>query len=139
MDSTGRTLGPAQESGVARETCYYDGGCGVCRRTSRWLRRLDWLRRLEFVDMTQVGPTELPVPADVALGGMPMRTSDGRVLVGFPAVRRALMLTPLGLIPGVLLHVPGVSWVGGRMYARIASRRRREESCGVSVQCADGD
>ncbi|HRQ74146.1 MAG TPA: DCC1-like thiol-disulfide oxidoreductase family protein [Phycisphaerales bacterium] len=118
---------------MPRDTCYYDGRCGLCRRTSRRLRLLDWLGRLDFVDMTLIDPADLPVPPDAAFDGMPMRTSDGRVLVGFHAVRRALTRTPLGLVPGAMLHLPGVSWVGGRVYARVASRRRRDGSCSAPM------
>ncbi|MCL4741267.1 MAG: DUF393 domain-containing protein [Phycisphaerales bacterium] len=124
---------------MPRDTCYYDGRCGLCRRTSRWLRRLDWLDRLDFVDLTLADPDELPVPPEAALRGMPMRTRDGRVLIGFPAVRRALTRTPLGLIPGACLYVPGVSWAGRRVYASVAARRSRDAACPVPMQSADGD
>jgi predicted DCC family thiol-disulfide oxidoreductase YuxK len=91
----------------------------------RWLRRLDWLGRLEFKDMTLV-PGELPVDMDVAMTGMPMRTRDGRVLVGFEAVRRALLQTPLGAPAALLLYVPGVSQLGAGVYRRVATNRRRD-------------
>ena len=37
---------------MGRYTVLYDGGCPMCRRTVRVLRRLDWLRRSTFVDAT---------------------------------------------------------------------------------------
>jgi len=106
------------------DTCYYDGRCGLCRRTVVWLRRLDWLGRLEFVDMTTA--SDLPVPMEAAIRGMPMRTEDGRILVGFPAVRRALAQTPLGFLPALLMYLPGVAAVAGRVYARLATGRARD-------------
>ena len=36
------------------DTCYFDGQCGLCRRTTRLLRRLDWLGNLRFRDMTRL-------------------------------------------------------------------------------------
>jgi len=114
----------------ARDVIYYDGACGMCRRSSAWLLRLDWLGRLERRDMTAVPESELPVAMEAAMRGMPMRTRDGRALVGFPAVRRALTQTPLGFVPGALMYVPGVSHAGRAVYARIAANRARD-ACAV--------
>ena len=113
------------------DVCYYDGRCGLCRGTTRWLRRLDWLDRLEIRDMNAVSAEELPVPIERAAEGMPMRTSDGRALIGFPAVRRALRATPIGSLPAALLYLPGVSHVARYMYGYVAIRRRRDV-CGGS-------
>ncbi|CAE7223683.1 unnamed protein product [Symbiodinium necroappetens] len=104
----------------------------MCRRSSRILRRLDWFGRLAFQDSTVLPEEELPVSRETSMEGMPMRTKEGGVLVGFPAVRRALRRTPLGFIPAVLLYVPGVSWCGARVYAFIAARRGRDV-CAVEL------
>lgn len=113
------------------DTCYFDGQCGLCQGTGRVLRRLDVLGRLQFEDMTAVDPARLPVPWETAMRGMPMQTGDGRVLVGFSAVRRALVQTPLGALAAWVLYVPGVSWVGTRVYNGMARRRRR--ACSVPM------
>jgi len=115
-----------------RDTCYYDGQCGLCQRTVRLLRRLDWLGRLTFVDMFSVPESTLPVRMEEALRGMPMETNRGIVLNGFPAIRRALVQTPLGFAPAALLYLPGVSWAGGRVYEQVAARRRRGFACARS-------
>jgi predicted DCC family thiol-disulfide oxidoreductase YuxK len=109
-----------------RDVIFYDGACGMCRRSTRWLSRLDWLGRLDIRDLTRVAPEELPVDQDAAMRGMPMRTRGGRVHVGFPAVRRALAQTPLGLLPALILYLPGVSRAGRAVYDRIAANRSRE-------------
>ena len=109
-----------------RDTCYYDGACGLCRRSRRLLSALDWLSRLAFVDMGSVPPDRLPLDPALALRGMPMRTRSGRVLVGFPAARRALLQTPLGALPAALLYLPGVSHAGRLIYRWIADHRRRD-------------
>lgn len=127
-----------------RDTCYYDGACGLCRRSVRILRSIDWLGTLAFRDLTQTpegdGPDGLPVTFETAMKGMPMRCGDrlrilgvpvgsvneGQVLVGFPAVRRALVQTPVGMIPAALLYLPVVSWVGNKVYGVIASNRGRD-------------
>lgn len=111
---------------MSRDTCYYDGRCGLCRRSTRVLRALDWLGTLAFVDLTAVPPGELPVDPDTALRGMPMRTADGRVLVGFPAVRRALGRTPLGALPALVLHLPGLAELADAAYRRVAAGRARD-------------
>lgn len=98
----------------------------MCRRSRRVLTRLDWLGRLDFVDLTTLAPTELPVPIDAALRGMPMRTREGQTLVGYAAVVRALRATPLGFVPAVVMGLPGIARVGRAVYDRIAASRRRD-------------
>jgi len=109
---------------------YFDGRCGFCRRSARVLRRLDWLNRLEFVDLTSIPPAELPVPIEAALKGMPLRTRAGRILLGFPAIRHALLQTPLGFLPALLMWVPGLSQVAAMVYEWIAANRMRD-TCAV--------
>lgn len=109
---------------------YFDGRCGFCRRSARILHRLDWLGRLEFVDLTSIPPAELPVPIEAAMKGMPLRTRAGRVLLGFPAIRHALLQTPLGCVPALLMWVPGVSQLAGWAYEWIATNRKRD-ACAV--------
>lgn len=98
----------------------------MCRRTTVWLRRLDWLGRLSFCDFTMQPVGSLPVSLETAMGGMPMVTRDGRVLVGFPAVRRAGLQTILGFLPCLVLYVPGASHVGRWIYGVVAANRRRD-------------
>jgi predicted DCC family thiol-disulfide oxidoreductase YuxK len=92
------------------------------------LRRLDWLGRLQFADMNEA--EDLPVGMEDAMKGMPMRTRAGRVLVGFPAMRRALLQTPLGALPGAILYLPGVSTIGRLVYNWVAAHRPRD-ACSI--------
>lgn len=115
----------------SKDTLYYDGACGMCTRTTGILRKLDWLSRLEFRDMIKVPIEELPVPMDQAMLGIPMRTRHGRSMVGFPAVRRALLQTPLGFVPSLLLYVPGISHAARAWYDHIARNRARSGACSV--------
>ena len=109
---------------MERHRCFYDGACGRCRRSVTLLRAIDWLGRLEFRD--SVTADDLPVEPEVALRGMTVRTPGGRVLVGFPAVRRALLETPIGAVPALIAHLPGLSHALSRLYDRSAARRRRD-------------
>lgn len=110
----------------AKDILYYDGACGMCRATMMRLRRIDWLHRLDFVDSTSLTDAELPVSREATLTGIPMRTRAGRVLMGHDAVRRALRQTPLGFLPALLMHIPGVSHAGRAVYAHIARKRQRD-------------
>lgn len=123
--------GAAASATPAKDTLYYDGACGLCIRSTRWLRRFDWLGRLAFRDMTASSDDDLPVSFETAMQGLPMRTRDGRVLVGYPAVRRALLQTPPGFLPALVMYLPGVSHIGRRIYRRIASGRNRSVACKV--------
>lgn len=114
-----------------RDTLYYDGQCGMCRRSIRIIRALDWLHRLAYADSTTLPDDVLPVSRDTSLIGIPMRTRGGRTLLGFPAVRRALAQTPVGVVPGLLLYVPGINHLGHLMYRRVATRRSRDAECRV--------
>ncbi len=107
------------------DTLYFDGQCGLCQRSAKIIRAMDWFGRLRFKDMTRVPEHELPVPMETALEGIPMRTRDGRTLVGFPALRRALLQTPLGCLPALVLYVPGFSHLGRAWYGRVAAGRSR--------------
>ena len=121
------------QSPPKRDTLYYDGACGMCRRSARILRALDWLGRLAIVDWARVPDAALPVPRERALEGIPMRTARGAVLVGFRAVRRALRQTPLGVLPALLMFLPGISHAGERVYRSIARRRARSLACAAPV------
>ena len=112
-----------------RDTLFYDGQCGMCRRSVRILRRLDWFGRLAYRDSTRTPEHELPVSRDASLVGIPMRTKEGGVLIGFPALRRALRRTPLGFLPALALYVPLVSHAGRAVYGYVAARRAREGVC----------
>ncbi len=120
-----------------RDTLYFDGQCGLCRRSIRIIRSLDWLNRLRFVDSNSLPDDELPVPRDDALTGIPMRSRTGKAMIGFPAVRRALVQTPLGAIPAALLFIPGVSHIGARVYNHIAANRGRDIACDMPAARTD--
>ena len=108
-----------------KDTLFYDGACGLCQRSMRILRWLDWFGALAFRDFTDIPDDELPVAYETALQGIPMLTRCGRVLVGYRAVRRALLQTPLGCLSALVMYLPGVSHVGMGVYGQVASKRAR--------------
>jgi len=117
-----------------KDTLYYDGQCGLCRGSVRFFRAIDWLKRLDYQDMARTAPDELPVEWEEAMRGIPMRTRSGDVLVGYDAVRRAMLQTPLGILPGLVMYLPGISHVGRRVYRWIAANRPRDLTCDVHGQ-----
>lgn len=85
--------------------------------------------------MNSVPPHELPYPIEDAMRGMPMRTREGGRLIGFPAMRRALIQTPLGALGAWALYIPGLSRLGARVYRAVATNRRRD-ACDVHAPAA---
>jgi predicted DCC family thiol-disulfide oxidoreductase YuxK len=108
-------------------TVLYDGRCEFCRRSVRLLRKLDWRGRLHFADgrdPANLPPTSEPLDPRRLLEEMHVVTPDGRrVYHGFGAFRRiAWQLPPLWpLVP--FLYVPGVPWLGQRVYLWVAKNR----------------
>ena len=112
-----------------RHAFIYDGSCGLCQRTVAVLRRIDLLGRLEFLDALADWPrVQAAYPSLVqndCLQTMHVVTRQGRVETGFDAYRAVAWSVPLLCPIAPLLYVPGVPWVGRRVYAAVAARRHR--------------
>jgi predicted DCC family thiol-disulfide oxidoreductase YuxK len=110
-----------------------DGGCPMCRRTARMLRRADWLNRLEFVDTSNDDRRNAVAPGlarERALAAMHVRDRrSGQITSGYDAcVRLARILPPLWvLVP--LTYIPGIAVIGRRIYRLIAESRTRDGRC----------
>ncbi len=113
-ERVGARLGP-------RISVLYDGSCTLCVRTATALDSLDWFGRLRLVDAAADGSRPEHFEAD-----------DGRTRVrGFRAYRRFARTLP-ALWPGLALsYIPGVAWVGERVYNYVAERRGRVGACAV--------
>ncbi len=113
----------------------YDGGCGLCTRTVAWLRRLDRQHTLCFVDINAEWDAlvaEHPeLDRDACAVAMHVIAPDGRITTGFDGFRTiAWALRALApLAP--FLHVPGVPFIGRRVYRYVAAHR--------STTCTVGD
>ncbi len=105
----------------------FDGGCGLCTRTAAWLRRLDRQHTLRLVDInTEWDALAAAYPGldrEACADAMHVIAPDGRITTGFDGFRTiAWVLTPLApLAP--FLHVPGVPFVGRRVYRYVATHR----------------
>lgn len=132
----------ARQAARGRATLLYDGGCGFCLASIRRLQGLDLFGRLELVDfhrvpdLTRLHPALTPGRCH---SRMQLVEPDGRLSEGFWAFRRLSVLLPLlwPLAPG--LRLPGMGWVGPRIYDAVArrrflfhaGRRCRTNQCGV--------
>ncbi len=120
---------------------FHDSRCGLCRRTMRTLASLDWLGRLQEIDIhddetrKRVAPDLRPEDLDRS---MHIRLPDGTTLTGFNAFRRLTHHLPLLWVLMPLLYLPGMAWIGERIYASVAARRKtcahvraasRDEAC----------
>lgn len=110
-----------------RPIVIYDDACGWCVGSVRRVQAADWFGRLEVLGYTDA-VARYPEVGRGALGdGLRVRFADGSVTIGIDAIRSILMRTPLGMLPGLALWVPGVHWMGARIYGVIA--RRRPTAC----------
>lgn len=109
-------------------TVLYDGYCVLCRQTRRAVTALDWLGRVEFLDVHQWAEVEQRYPTlefEQAMGQMHVTLPDGRLVGGFEAMRLLLRQLPLGYPLWLLLHLPGMTWLGTRVYRFVARHRYR--------------
>jgi predicted DCC family thiol-disulfide oxidoreductase YuxK len=113
---------------LGRVDVVYDGLCRLCIRSVRVVRALDLLGRVSFHDanardeIVAAFPQLAGADLDDAMYAIDARQRRYR---GFYAFRRLVWALPVvwWLIP--VLYFPGVSFVGERIYARIARNRSR--------------
>ena len=108
-------------------TLLYDGDCGLCQRSVRTVRGLDFLGRVEFLDIASQWPAihgRFPaLTQEACLEEMHLVRSDGTMVKGFDAYRALAWALPLCWPLLLLLYLPGARPLGQRIYARIAGRR----------------
>lgn len=105
----------------------FDGRCGFCKASVRFLRALDWRHRLLFVNFydpavrAQHAPT---IDLRELQKAMHVKSVDGSFSKGFYAFRMLAWELPLLLILVPFLYVPGVPMIGERVYGWVAGHRR---------------
>jgi predicted DCC family thiol-disulfide oxidoreductase YuxK len=123
---------PAPGKGIV----LYDGDCPFCRRSVAILKRLDWLGRLHFQsarDVDHLPPSHVSLDSKRLLDEMHVLTPDRRhAYAGYSAFRWIAWRLPLAVPAAPLLYVPGVPWVGNRIYLWVAKNRMN------LVPCTDG-
>lgn len=122
-------------------TAIYDGYCVLCNQTRRIVTALDWLHRVEFLNLHDWETVQARCPGldyEAAMGQMHVLTPDGQMLGGFEGVRRLLRDLPLGFPVWLVLHVPGMNWVGSGVYRFIARHRYRINKFFGAPVCENG-
>ena len=105
----------------------YDGSCGLCRRTMGVVRALDPLRRVAIHDVhgdwPEVARRYPHLSQETCMAEMHVVAPSGRITLGFDGYRALAWTLPAAWLVLPLLYLPGVRWVGRRVYARVAARR----------------
>lgn len=118
----------------------YDGRCVMCQQSQRAVRRLDWRSKVETLDLHHPTVIERYPQLDktALMGAIHTITPDGRVLVGFFAMRYLTHFLPLMWPVLPLLYLPGMKWVGPALYGWIARRRYAINTFFGVELCEDG-
>jgi predicted DCC family thiol-disulfide oxidoreductase YuxK len=107
-------------------TAIYDGHCILCRQTRRAVMALDWFKRVEFLDLNEWDEVQARYPGldyETAMGQIHVIESNGQILGGYWGMRRLLRDLPLGIPLWAILHLPGMNWLGPKIYGYIARHR----------------
>ncbi len=103
----------------------FDGDCGLCIRSMFVLSLADWLKRLTWRNFRDV-TVQKKEAAELKL---PALKKEIHVLIkkdvykGFFAFRALSWQLPSLWLLTPFLYIPGVPWIGKRVYAQIAARR----------------
>lgn len=127
------TLPPAAEG---KAVVLYDGACPFCRRGVSILRRMDWFKQLTFHDARDVAnlpKADVPLVPKRLIEEMHVLTPDRKhAPAGFKAFRWMAWRLPLTALFAPFLYIPGVPWVGNKVYLWVAKNRFK------LVPCKDG-
>ena len=118
-----KVVDPAKGKGIV----LYDGQCLLCQRSVRILKRLDWLRRFHFQDCrdtTNLPKTAMPLDHERLLEQMHVVTPDRkRAYAGYRAFRWMAWRIPATWWLAPLMYIPGVPWLGSKLYLGVARNR----------------
>ncbi len=109
----------------------YDGACPRCRASMALLTAGDPDRVIDPVDLTAVDVATIHpgLTREACMKSMHLVHRGGKVESGYEAVMTLLSWIPPTKPLALVRFVPGVGWVGRRVYDRIASTRPRDGSC----------
>jgi predicted DCC family thiol-disulfide oxidoreductase YuxK len=121
---------------MADLTVLYDGSCNLCRASVARARPFDSRGRIEFLDLHDpLAQQRFPqIDRETAMRWMQAVDERGRVFSGVDAWARIGLLLPGWNLLAWILLVPGIRWIGGKVYGWIARNRYRWNR----EACADG-
>lgn len=120
---------------------FFDGRCGLCTRSIFTLQMFDGLKHLSYVDFRdpkarasvapQLSENELDKSMHILLPAT--KNQQPKTLKGFDAFRRITWHLSALWIAAPLLYIPGIPFIGRRIYAKIAANRRKcdHEGCAI--------
>src|ERR1043165_848795 len=118
---------------MTKASVIYDGDWAFCRKSVELLRKLDWLGKLQYVsarDETQPILKEPLVVGAPLLEQMHVLPTDKRHLYGgYKAVRWLAWRLPLAWPIAPLLYLPGMTYLGQRVYMWVARNRFKIIPC----------
>ena len=114
----------------------YDGDCAFCQHSIKLLRRLDWRHALTYVNFRDgKDPIVQSVPTTKERLHEEMHVwpaSRNGLYHGFAAFRFIAWRLPLLWLVAPFLYIPGVPWIGQKIYMWIARNHFN------LVPCRDG-
>ena len=121
------------ESAGGKAVVLFDGQCPMCRKSVEILQRLDWRNRLAYRDardLEHLPESAVSLDPEKLLQEMHVLTPDRRrAYAGFRAVRWMAARLPLLWAVWPLMFLPGVPWLGQRLYRWIARNRYHLVPC----------
>jgi predicted DCC family thiol-disulfide oxidoreductase YuxK len=115
----------------------FDGACPRCRASMAVLTAADPDRAIEPIDLTaiDVQTVHSGLTKKACMESMHVISRSNRVTAGFDAVRSLGAWLPLFWPLALLAWLPGVAWLGRRVYNYLAATRPRDIPCNDEV-CA---
>jgi predicted DCC family thiol-disulfide oxidoreductase YuxK len=109
----------------------YDGACPRCRASMALVTAADPDHVVEPVDLTAVEVSRVHpgLVREDCLRSMHVVSGSGQVAAGFEAMRAVAGRLPMFWPLAAVGFLPGVAWLGRRVYNRLAATRPRDVSC----------
>ena len=118
---------------MSKARVLYDGDCVFCCKSIELLKKLDWLRKLEYVnvrDETQPILRAPPVAGAPLLEQMHVLPAGSQTLYGgYRAIRWIAWRLPATWLIAPLLYLPGMTWLGQKLYMAVARNRFKIIPC----------
>lgn len=121
---------------LAKPLVLFDGLCPLSQASVAFLKKLDWFSAVDFKDARDPGnvpPMDPPLILSRLLEEMHLVTTDlKKSLHGFKAFRYISWRIPLLVLMAPFLYIPGIPWLGQKIYLWVARNRFN------LVPCKDG-
>ena len=121
---------------IIKPLVLFDGLCPLCKVSVALLKRLDWFKAVDFKDArdpANIPSMDPPLALSRLLEEMHLVTTDlKKSLHGFKAFRYISWRIPLLFLLAPFMYIPGIPWLGQKIYLWVARNRFN------LVPCKDG-